>query len=105
MYYYFDDINNNDLDLNNWLMDVKSYENTLIHDITYKTWYGVKFLPVILYIVDRCLRKYGNTKYLALFEKLEKSKYTNIWYTKIKINSDDDIKSLKKQYAKRSNTY
>ena len=26
-------------------------------------------------------------------------------YTKIKINSDDDIKNLKKQYAKRSNTY
>ena len=53
-------------------MDVKSYENTSIHNIIYKTWYGVKFLPIILYIVDRYLRKNGNTKYLALFKKYEK---------------------------------
>ena len=52
-------------------MDVKSYENTSIHNIIYKTWYGVKFLPIILYIVDRYLRKNGNTKYLALFKNMK----------------------------------
>ena len=41
--YYFDYIINvNDIDLDNILIDKKSYENILIYDVAYKTPYGAK---------------------------------------------------------------
>ena len=63
--YYFDDIiNTSYLNLDNILIDEKSYENILICNVTYKTPYGAK--P----------KKYDSTKYVALFysnEKYERS--------------------------------
>ena len=66
-----DIININDLDLNNILRDEKSYENILIYDVAYKTSYSAKPLRIIFDKADGCIRKYGETKYLALFHSSE----------------------------------
>ena len=66
--YYFDDIINiNHLNLDNILLNEKSFENILLYDIAYKTPYSVGSLPIIFDEVDEYLRKYDKTKYLALF--------------------------------------
>ena len=89
-------------------MDVKSYENILIY-IVYKIPYRANPLCIVLDKVDGYIRKNGQTKCLALFcsnkkydRIFDRIKYTimlksNISdvrsqrYTKIKINSDDDL--------------
>ena len=53
----------NDLDFDCILLDKKSYENFLFYYVVYKILYGAK--PVRK--VDRYIRKYDETKYLALF--------------------------------------
>ena len=47
--YFHGIININDLDLNNILIDKKSYENISNHHASYKTLYGVKPLHIISY--------------------------------------------------------
>ena len=120
--YYFDDIINiNDLNLDNILIDGKSYENILIYNAANKTSYGEKTLRINFDKVDRYSRTYDSAKYLALFDTNEKGeiicdsiKYlimlkSNISdmyshkYTKNKTNSDDDL-PLEKIYVKFSNT-
>ena len=45
--YYFDDkININDIDLNNILLDEKSYENILIDDVAYRSSYAGNILCI-----------------------------------------------------------
>ena len=107
---YFDDIIDvNDIDLHNILINEKSYEIFLIHVVAYKTPYGSKPLRIIFDNVDEYIRKYDSTKYVALFysdEKYEKvfdrirylimlkrniSDVYSHKYTKIKMNSDDDL--------------
>ena len=108
-YYFSGIININDLDLDSILLDEKSYENLSINDVAYKTLYGAKPLRIIFDMVDGYIRKYDKTKYLSLFhsgEKYEiicvrirylimlKSIIPEVYshkYTKIKINSDDDL--------------
>ena len=66
-FYYFDDIINiNNLNLNNILLNEKSYQNILIYNIWYKTPYGAKPLGIIYDKVDGFIRKYDGIKYLAL---------------------------------------
>ena len=46
--YYFDDIIDiNNFDLDNILLDEKSYENTLIYDVVYKILFCAKPLQII----------------------------------------------------------
>ena len=52
-------------------MDKKSYEDFLINDVAYKTSYGAKPSHIIFDIVDEYIRKYDETKYLALFHSDE----------------------------------
>ena len=66
--YYFDDIINiNDLELDNVLIDEKSYENILFCEFTYKTPYSAKFLCITFDKDDEYARKYYKTSYLKLF--------------------------------------
>ena len=66
-FYYFDEIINiNNLNLNNILLNEKSYQNILIYNISYKTPYGAKPLDIIYDKVDGFIRKYDGIKYLAL---------------------------------------
>ena len=44
-----------------------SYKNILIYDVAYKTPYGAKPLRIVFDKVDGYLRKYDETKDLALF--------------------------------------
>ena len=66
-FYYFDDIINiNNLNLNNILLNEKSYQNILIYNIWHKTPYGAKPLGIIYDKVDGFIRKCDGIKYLAL---------------------------------------
>ena len=68
---YFDDmININNLD--DILLNEKSYNNISIYHATYKTSYDQKPFCIILYKVDGYIRKHDSTKYLALFRSDEK---------------------------------
>ena len=106
--YYFDDIINiNDFDLDNILIDEKSYENILICDVVCKVSYGAKPLRIVFGKADGYIRKYDKTRYLAFFhsdEKCErifdriryfimlKSNISDIYchkYTKFEIKSND----------------
>ena len=71
--YYFDDIINiNDFDLDNILIDEKSYENILICDVVCKISYGAKPLRIVFGKADGYIRKYDKTRYLAFFHSDEK---------------------------------
>ena len=66
--YYFDDIINiYDLDVDNILIDEKSYKSILNYDIAYKTRYIAKPLGIIFERVDEYIRKYDGIKYPTLF--------------------------------------
>ena len=54
-------INIDGIDLDNNLLDEKSYENILIYNVAYKTTYGAKPLRIILDKVDEYIRKYDTT--------------------------------------------
>ena len=87
-------------------MDQKSYENTLVYDILYKTFIGAKLLGIRFDKADEFIRVYDETWYLVLFH-LEKYviydriryiiRLTSITYVfsyyfvKIKIDSDYDL--------------
>ena len=79
--YYFDDIIKlKDFDLDNILIDKKSYENILIYDIPYKTLIGSKPLLVRFDKTDGIIRIYDRTRYLTLFLK-----YMMLFTTKLDI--------------------
>ena len=62
--YYFDDIIRlSDFNLDNILIDEKSYENILIYDISYKTKIGSKPLRIRLNKIDGIMRIYDGTRY------------------------------------------
>lgn len=75
-YYYFADIVivniANYVELGNVLLDEKSYENILIYDAANRTLYDAKFL-CIFEKVEENIRKYDETKYLALFHSDKKN--------------------------------
>ena len=60
-----------DFDFNSTLLDEKSYEksyeNTLIYDISYKTFMGAKPLLIRFAKIDGIIKIYDGTKYLVLF--------------------------------------
>ena len=56
-----------DFDLGNNLLDEKSYENTLIYDVSYKTLIGPKPLRIRFDKIDEFIRVYNGTTYLVLF--------------------------------------
>ena len=51
----------------NTLLDEKSYENTLVYEISYKTLIGVKPLGIMFNKVDAFIRDYDKTQCLVLF--------------------------------------
>ena len=68
MCYYFDDITKlEDFDLDNILIDKKSYENILIYVISYKTLIDWKPLRIRFDKIDGFFRIYNETRYLTLF--------------------------------------
>ena len=66
--YYFDDIIKLErFDLDKILIDEKSYENTLIFNILYKTLIDSKPLRTRFDKIDGFIRIYDGTRYLTLF--------------------------------------
>ena len=81
-WYCFDDIiKSRDFNLNNILIDEKLYENTLIHNISFKTLVDAKPLRIRFDKIDEFVRVYDGTRYLVLFgsEKYNAS-YNRIRY-------------------------
>ena len=67
-WYYFDDIIKiEDFDLDNILIDEKSYENILVYNISYKSLIDSKPLYIRFDKIDGFIRVYGGTRYLVLF--------------------------------------
>ena len=54
-------------DIDNVLIHEKSYENTLIYDISYKTLVGPKPLRIRLDKIDGFIKIYDGASYLTLF--------------------------------------
>ena len=66
--YYFDDIIKlEDFDIDNILIDKKSYEDILIYDISYKTLVDPKPLHIRFDQIDGIIRIYDRIRYLTLF--------------------------------------
>ena len=66
--YYFDDIMKfEDSDLDNFLVDEKSYENIFIFNVSYRTLIGLKPLRIRFHEIDGFIRVYDGTRYLAFF--------------------------------------
>ena len=66
--YYFDDIIKiEDFDLDNILKDEKSYENILVHNISYKSLIDDKPLRTRFDKIDGFIRVYDLTRYSVLF--------------------------------------
>ena len=66
-YYYFDDIIKlEDSDLDNILIDEKSYKNILIYYISYKTLIDPKPSCIRFNQLDGFIRIYNETRYLTL---------------------------------------
>ena len=112
-YYFNDIIKLGDIDLDNILIDKKSYENILIYDISYKTLIDPKPLHIRFFKIDRIIGIYDGTRYLTLFrsEKYEaiynrirylisqKSGITYIfshYFAKIKVDSYDSLPTEKR---------
>ena len=77
--YYFDDmIKIEDFDFDNILSDVRSYENILIYNISYKILIGSKLLCIRFDKVNGFIRVYDGTRYLVLFAT---EKYDAIYNT------------------------
>ena len=104
-----DIINVIDIDIDNILLDEKSYGSFLIYDVSYKTPYIAKPLRIIFDKLDGYIRKYDRTKYVSLFHPYKeyqrifdkvrfpimlKSNISVIYshkYTKIKNKSEDNL--------------
>ena len=64
--YYFDCIIKiEDLDLDNILIDEKSYENVLVFNIWYKSFINSKLLRIRFDKIDGFIRVYDGTRYLV----------------------------------------
>ena len=75
--YYFDDIiKTEDFDLDNILINEKSYDNILIYKILYKNLIAPKPLRIRFDEMDGFIRVYDGTKYLVLFVN---EKYDSIY--------------------------
>ena len=72
-YYFSDIIKLEDFDLDNILIDKKSYKNIMIYDISYKTLIDSKSLHIRFDQMGGFIRTYDGTRYLTLFgsEKYE----------------------------------
>ena len=66
-YYFVDTIRIKDIDFDNILLDEKSYENILTHDISYKTFMGTKPLRIRFDKVDEFMKNFNRTRYLEFF--------------------------------------
>ena len=65
--YYFDDIiKTEDFDLDNILIDEKSYKNILAYNISYKSLIDSKPLYIAFDKIDAFIRVHDRTKYLVL---------------------------------------
>ena len=66
--YFFDDISKiENCNLNNILIDEKSYKNILVYNISYKTLIDAKPLRIRISKIDGFIRVYKGTRYLVLF--------------------------------------
>ena len=75
--YYFGDICKiEDFDLDNILIDEKSYENILIYNISYKSLIDSTPLHIRFDKIDGFIRVYDGTRYLVLFGS---EKYDSIY--------------------------
>ena len=64
----FDDkIKIEDFDFHNFLVDKKSYENTLVYNISYKISIGAKPFCIRFHTADGFIKVYDGTRYLVLF--------------------------------------
>ena len=64
--YYFDDIiKTEDFDLDNILIDEKSYKNFLVYNISYKILIDYKPLRIRFDKIDGFIRAYDGTRYLG----------------------------------------
>ena len=88
--YYFDDIIKlEDFDIDNILIDKKSYEDILIYDISYKTLTWSKPFGIWFYKIDAFIRIYEGTRYLTLFGSEKCDAINNrIRYLKLLKNSN-----------------
>ena len=66
-YYFNDIIKFKDYDLDNILVDEKSYEKVLVYNISNKTSIGAKPLRIRFDEIDGFIRVYDGTRYLGLF--------------------------------------
>ena len=80
-YYFINIIKIEDFDLDNILIDEKSYKNILVYDILYKSLIDSKPLCTRFIEIDGFIRVYDGTRYLVIFgsEKYE-SIYNGIRY-------------------------
>ena len=62
--YYFHDITKiEDFDLDDILIDEKSYENILVYNISYKNLIAAKPLPIRFDELERFIKVYDGTRY------------------------------------------
>ena len=66
-YYFNDIIKIEDINLDNILIDEKSYENILVYNILYKTLIDAKLLRIRFNEIDGFIRVYDASRYLVLF--------------------------------------
>ena len=82
--YYFDNIMEVDeyINIDRILLDEKSYkktyENILIHEISYKTFVGEKPLSIRFNKVNGLIKIYNGIRYLELFDSYNEFYYRNI---------------------------
>ena len=70
--YYSDDIRVGDFGFNNVLLSSKLFENTLIYDISYKTFMSARALGISFDKVDgiRYLLLFGPERYDAIYDRV-----------------------------------
>ena len=70
--YYSDDIRVGDFGFNNFLLSSKLFENTLIYDISYKTFMSARALGISFDKVDgiRYLLLFGPERYDAIYDRV-----------------------------------
>ena len=65
-YYSYDIIKFEDFDIDNILIDEKSYENILVYSISLKNLMGAKHLRIRFNKIDGFFKVHGETRYLIL---------------------------------------
>ena len=72
-------IKTEDFNLDNILIDEKSYKNILVYNIWYKNLIASKPVSIRFDIIDRFIRVHDGSRYLVLFESEKYDKCKN-WY-------------------------